>query len=382
IHGISGTFGEFVSSSRARFYIPPTDANGLPAATADNTVVGPWPNNLLWTQNNPGTEKDYALFGQVYWQFLRQFTLTLGARQYWLQQSTDYTANGFMNFGSTPSSPQSNSQHGLDPKVALSYQASKSTMLYVSAAKGFRAGNAQANFPGCSSDLPTNVITHVRSDTLWTYEAGAKVQLSDPGMLITADAFRINWSNPQEQLALPCGFYLVVNGGQATIDGGEVEAMGYVTPHLQLRFGIGYEKTDLTDPGELSLVNLTPGSRLMGVPAWTATLGGIYRQPITADVCGFVGGDYSFTGNSESLLNGGSGAIATRPSYLLLNTRLGVDWGESELALNGTNITNAKPNLGDIGYVGYAQFNAAQTVIPQVATLMPATVTLEYSRSF
>lgn len=382
IHGISGTFGEFVSSSRARFYIPPTYANGLVAATADNTVVGPWPNDLLWTQDNPGTEKDYALFGQVYWQFLRRFTLTLGARQYWLQQSTDYTANGFMNFGPTPSSPQSNSQHGLDPKVALSYQASKATMLYVSAAKGFRAGNAQANFPGCSSDLPINDITHLKSDTLWTYEAGAKIQLSDPGLLITADGFRIDWSNLQQQVALPCGFYLDINGGKATIDGGELEAMGYVTPHLQLRLGVGYEKTDLTDPGELSLVGLTSGSRLMEVPAWTGTLGGIYRRPITADVSGFVGADYSFTGNSESLLNGGSGAIATRPSYSLLDARLGVDWGNSELALNGSNITNAKPNLGDIGYVGYAQFNAAETVIPQVATLMPATVTLEYSRSF
>jgi hypothetical protein len=65
-----------------------------------------------------------------------------------------------------------------------------------------------------------------------------------------------------------------------------------------------------------------------------------------------------------------------------VDARIGIDWGQSELSLNGTNLSNAKPNLGDIGYVGYAQYNAAGTVIPQVATLRPATVTVEYSRSF
>lgn len=383
IHGISGTFGLFMANTRALFDIPPTYANGLVAATANNVVVGPWPNDLIWTQHNPGSEKDYALFGQVYWNFLPKFTLTLGARQYWLKQHTDFTANGFMNFGPTPSDPQQNSQNGLDPKVALSYQASKSTMLYMSAAKGFRAGNAQAYAPFCAEpNLPVSDITHLKSDTLWSYEAGAKIQLSNPGLLITADGFHINWNNIQQQVALPCGAYFDINGGRAKINGGEIETMGHLTPRLQVRLGIGYEKTDLTDPGALGLVGLRAGSRLMGVPAWTGTIGGIYRRPITANLSGFVGADYSFTGNSKALLNGGGGAMSTRPSYSLVDARIGVDWGSSELALNGTNLTNAKPNLGDIGYVGYAQYNQAGVVIPQIATMRPATVTLEYSRSF
>jgi iron complex outermembrane receptor protein len=383
VHGVSGTVGFYVSNSRALFDIPPTYATGLVAATSGNTVVGPWPNDLIWTQSDPGSEKDYALFGQVYWKFLPQYTLTLGARQYWLQQHTDYTANGFMNFGPTPSDPQSNSQHGLDPKVALSYQASRSTLLYASAAKGFRAGNAQAYAPFCAApNLPVTDITQLRSDTLWTYEAGAKVQLSNPGLLLTADAFHIDWNNIQQQVALPCGAYFDINGGQAKINGGEFQAMGYLARSLQVRIGIGYEKTDLTDPGALGLVGLTPGSRLMGVPAVTASAGGVYRHPITANVSGFLSADYSYTGNSEAELNGGGGRISTRPSFSLVDARIGVDWGESELALNGTNLGNAKPNLGDIGYIGYAQYDAAGTIMPQVATLRPMTLTVEYSRSF
>ncbi|MBW4050990.1 MAG: TonB-dependent receptor [Proteobacteria bacterium] len=383
VHGVSGTIGWFVSNSRALFSIPATYANGLVAATANNAVVGPWPNDLIWTQSNPGKEKDYALFGQVYWKFLPRFTLTLGARQYWLRQYTNYTANGFMNFGATGSDPQSNSQHGLDPKVALSYQASRSTLLYVSAAKGFRAGNAQAYAPFCAEpNLPVTDITQLRSDTLWTYEGGIKVQLSNPGVLLTADGFHINWNNIQQQVALPCGAYFDINGGQAEIDGGEFQAMGYLMQRLQVRIGIGYEKTDLTKPGALGLVGLAPGSRLMGVPAVTASAGAIYRRPITARVSGFLAANYSYTGNSESELNGGAGRTATRPSFSLVDARIGIDWGRSELSLNGTNLTNARPNLGDIGYVGYAQYNAAGTIISQVATMRPATATVEYSRSF
>ena len=92
--------------------------------------------------------------------------------------------------------------------------------------------------------------------------------------------------------------------------------------------------------------------------------------------------DYSYTGNSISLLVGGGGAEATRAGFLprqpaLRRLTRAVGAG----ARTSTIVFNAKPNLGDIGYIGYAQFNAAGTVIPQVATLQPLTVTLQYTKS-
>lgn len=389
-HNLSGTLGLYYSNTHTRFTIPPTYASGLnsPGTTscsfgspaAPCTVLSPaWPNDEIWQQTNPGTEEDKSIFGEVYYKFFKIFTLTLGGRQYWLNQSTDYTADGFLNGGPTPSQPETNSQSGFNPKIALSAQVSDSTMIYGSASKGFRAGGAQANFPGCSSALPVEAITHVQSDTLWTYEGGIKVQL--PGMLLTADGYHINWSNLQQQVALPCGFYVQVNGKSARIDGGEIEASGRIVQGLQYRLGLGYESTDITDPGVLSLY-VNPGSRISGVPAFTASAGLVYTQPLTSATDGFVSADYSYTGNSVSLLVGGGGAQATRPGFSLVNARLGVDHGESELSVNFHNITNAKPNLGDIGYVGYAQYSAVGQVIPQVATLQPFTVTLQYTKSF
>ena len=392
IHNISGTFGLYYSNTHTRFTIPATYANGLSAPGTTSCSFGPpctvtspaWPNDEIWTQTNPGTEEDKSIFGEVYWKFLDKWTLTLGGRQYWLNQSTDYTADGFLNGGPSPSSPQSNSQSGFNPKFALQLQATEATMVYASASKGFRAGGAQANFPGCSSNIPVEDVTHIKSDTLWTYELGTKVQTSN--VLVSAAAYDIEWSDLQQQAALPCGFYLQVNGNKARIRGGEIEANGRLTQELQFRAGIGIAKSDITDPGNLALVGqngnpgIQPGTRISGVPDFTAFVGAVYTHSLSSDTEGFTTADYSYTGNSTSLLVGGAGNVATRPGYGLVNLRFGVDRGQNELSLNFRNLFNVKPNLGDIGYIGYAQFSQAGTLIPQVATLQPLTVTLQYTK--
>ena len=126
-----------------------------------------------------------------------------------------------------------------------------------------------------------------------------------------------------------------------------------------------------------------PGTQIEGVPAWTASVGGIYTRTLTPELDGFISADYSYTGNSISLLNGGNGLIGSRPPYSLANLRFGVQHDKQELSLNFHNLGNAKPNLGDIGYVGYAQYEPNRTTpIPQVATLQPFTVILQYKNNF
>ena len=280
VHNWSGTFGLFYSNTHTRFTIPPTFAGGLdsPATTAcafGGPCVSPaWPNDEIWTQTNPGTEEDKSIFGEAYWKFAPQWTLTLGGRQYWLNQTTDYTA------------------------------------------------------------------------------------------------------------ALVCGFYAQVNGNKARVRGAELEASGRLMPGLQFRLGLGYEDTVMTDPGNLALFGVTPGTRVSGVPDFTGSAGLVYTQSLTTDTQGFVSADYSYQGNAISLLVGGGGTEATRPGFSLVNLRFGVDRGDTEVSLNVHNVFNAKPNLGDIGYIGYAQLNAAGGVIPQVATLQPLTVLLQVSKSF
>ena len=397
INNWSGTFGVFYSNTHSRFTIPETDSIGMdqpgtsscefgplppPCTAASPVYMSPaWTSPEIWTQTNPGTEEDKSIFGEAYWKFAPQWTLTLGGRQYWLNQTTDYTADGFLNGGPTPSQPQSNSESGFNPKVALAWQVDDNTMTYASASKGFRAGGAQANFPGCTlPSLSADAITHIRSDTLWTYEVGAKSQL--PAMLLSGAVYDIEWKDVQQQVALACGFYAQVNGNKARVRGAELEASGRLGQGLQFRLGLGYEDTDMTDPGNLALFGVLPGTRIAGVPAFTGSAGLVYTHPLTAEAQGFVSADYSYQGNAISLLVGGGGVEPTRAGFSIVNLRFGVDRGDTELSLNVHNLFNAKPNLGDIGYIGYAQLNAAGVVIPQVATMLPLTVTLQLSKSF
>lgn len=383
IHRLSGTFGIFYSNAHAIFSVPAIYASGLVAATAGNTVAGPAPSDLLWMQSNPGMQEDASIFGELYYQLFQPLTVTLGARQYWLRQAADYTADGFLNLGATPSDPQHNSEKGFDPKYVLSYQQSDRAEFYLSAAKGFRAGGAQAYAPFCTlPDLPIEDITNVKSDTLWSFEAGSKLHLADPDVLMTMAVYHIDWSNLQQQIALPCGAYFEVNGKAAEISGAESEIVGHLTPGLEVRLGAGYEQTSITEPGALASAGVFAGSRISGVPTWTATVGAAYHRVLIGETAGFIAADYSYTGDSISLLNGGARTIATRPSYSLLNFRFGLDRRATELSINVRNLTNARPNLGDIGYIGYAQHDANDVVIPQVATLQPLTVVVEIRQSF
>jgi iron complex outermembrane receptor protein len=387
VHNLSGTFGAFYSMARSLFYIPPINADGLVAATANNTVVGPWADDLLWVSAGYSRQKDASIYSQLDYKFLDKFDLTLGARQYWLWQSSDGYAGGFQDFSPThASAPGSNNESGLNPKLALAYQATASTMLYASASEGFRAGNDTAHSTAplvCTAPgLTREDIEHLKADTVWSYELGTKVQLSNPDILISADAFHIDWHNPQQELGLPCGSYFQVNGKKATINGGELDISGHLTSALTVRLGAGYEKTAMTQPGVLFYGGVQPGSRLAGVPAFNATVGGVYTREITDNVEGFVSADYSYTGNAVSTIVGGGGLQNIRPGYSLVNLRFGADMGKSELSLNIHNLTNEKPNLGDIGYVGYGTYSNSGVIIPSVATLQTTTVTVQYRRKF
>jgi iron complex outermembrane recepter protein len=170
-----------------------------------------------------------------------------------------------------------------------------------------------------------------------------------------------------------------LNGGKARVRGAEFEASGRLAPGLNFRLGLGYEDTDINEPGNLGLVGVTSGTRVSGVPAFTGSAGFVYSHPLGADTQGFASADYSYQGNSISLLVGGGGAEATRAGFGLVNLRFGVDHGDMEYSLNFRNLFSAKPNLGDIGY---AQYDAGGNVIPQVATLPPLTLMFQVTKSF
>jgi iron complex outermembrane receptor protein len=378
VWGLSGTVGVFYSLAHQGFDIPPIYGAGLAQS-------GAWPNNLLWQSSLPTTDQDVALFGELYYRFLDRFTLTLGARQYWLNQRASFHVDGFQNGGLTEAPDSTSREAGISPKFALDYRLGDAASLYASASEGFRAGGAQLAPISLCDPLPFGLsaadFAHFKSDTVWSYEAGTKGQLADPGLLLTASGYHIDWSDIQQQIYLPnCGFLFQGNAGAAAINGGELELSGHILPPLELSLGLGYTDATITKQGE---TGQPVGSRVYQVPKWSATTGVTWRQELTDEITGFVSADLSYVGDSISA-NSFPGLNLTRPAYTLADVRLGVEWGKSELALALHNLTDAKPNLGDLSYIGYEAHEGsfAGPPIPQVATLQPFTVVLQYRRAF
>ncbi len=375
VDGWSGTVGLMYSKHKAQFGIDDIYAQ------LGATVGTP---SLIWRQLDTNTQQDAALFGELYYQFADKFTLTAGLRHYWLRQQD---ALGFAFLSTNFSSNNDNRTSGNSPKLALAYQRDPGTLLYASAAKGFRQGNAQfdASGFGCDASLaklgqtPAS-MTKIDPDGVWSYEAGAKLELPDPGLLLSAALFRINWDHIQQPLFLQsCGFYMQGNAGAARIDGLELEAVGRLTPSLKLRAGLGYADARITEGGN---TGQEAGSQVFQVPRLTASLSLVYSRQLSEALRGFAVFEASHVGSSLSA-NSGAELRLERAAYQLLGMRLGVAWQHSELALGIKNLGNARPNLGDIGYVGYQRYVPGTTTpVPQVATLPPRAFSLQYSSAF
>ena len=93
----------------------------------------------------------------------------------------------------------------MTPKFGAQYQIDDSNMLYVTAAKGFRAGgvNGRLSQGICGTALASYGLTAAdtpptyKSDSVWSYEAGGKFRLFGNRMQLNGSVYRIDWSNVQ-----------------------------------------------------------------------------------------------------------------------------------------------------------------------------------------
>lgn len=349
--GLSGIVGAF--------YQYRTQDAGVPGIYTQELADAGFDPPYLVDARGDQTEDNAAIFGEIYYEILPKLTVTLGLRQYWIEQSTDAsTDTGFLfgpegNFNPALRSKQS----GLAPKAVLSYEVGDSGNIYASAAKGFRVGGSQLAVPDfCAADLaalglPQGGLAEYDSDTLWSYEVGAKGRLADGRVTASVAAFQIDWSDIQQTAWLPgCGWPLITNAGKARIRGGEVEisATPFDNVPLSVQVGAGYTDAVLRDPGVLPQAPNTP---LGQVPEWTGTISGYYETPINDGVSLFVAADYNYT-DSVAVPDGNGGFYERKP-FNLVNGNIGISFGRSKLMVYGKNLLDKRLNFGDQPSAGF-----------------------------
>lgn len=224
----------------------------------------------------------YSLFGQADYAITDQLTVTGGLR--WTRDEKDWDLNIDYFFAPVPSENivDSITENSWTPKIGLDYAVNEDTLLFVSAAKGFKAGG----FNGINIFDTSVAQSNYGAETNWTYEAGIKTEMFNNRFRLNANYFhnRISDITLNAQVLVNGNLtFPVQNAGAATIQGIELEA----TAALFDGFNV-FTTVTLLD-GEFR--DLDPTS----APANSLTAFGVAAQtPQTADYAFAVGFDYTY----------------------------------------------------------------------------------------
>ena len=258
--------------------------------------------------------------------------------------------NGGANSGSVTQSP-------ITPKFELQYNLTPDDLVYIQASKGFRPGGVNP-LPAvgiCGQALsvyglqPTDLPQTYNSDSVWAYEAGAKVRLWENRVQLNGSVYRIDWQNPQVTLSpgFNCGLVSTYNAGSARSQGFEIEAQARPIRNLTLNgsFGYGISKYTSTTIGVVgrtgtNLVVAFNGQKQPLAP-YTISLGGRYDLDINAQTRGYVRADWRYSAAYDNTVFGigqFSPDVNRVPAIPNTNVRVGVEYKAFDVNLFVNNL--------------------------------------------
>jgi iron complex outermembrane recepter protein len=304
-------------------------------------------------------DKQLALYGQADYEIVHNLKLTAGLRI----AKVDFFGDSFYEYpafvGPPVTTVASASEHPVTPKVGLSYKVSDDDLLYASAAKGYRIGGINTGLPpSCGPTLsalgyPNGVPPTYSSDSVWSYELGAKTSLWNHRLQIDASVYYIDWKNIQQNLYMPdCGFQFTANLTDAVSRGADIDVRLRATENLTLGLTVGYDDAEYTKTVAGSSGNVvTNGDRLPGAP-WIVSASGEYEFPTFAQRQPYLRVDYqlSTAWTGQQPIQDPANVIydPTIPSYgdtRALSARAGVRWGGFDVSFYGQNLLNNHPLL-------------------------------------
>lgn len=299
-------------------------------------------NNLIFEKENEVEKvEEYAVFGQVTWEFIENFELALGGRWYHYQRDR-FTPDTFGAFG-FPQRSTGAEESGALPTVSLRYTPNDDMMLYSRYAEGFRPGFGFATvFPDlCDAELSRlgidadSGVGQVDPDSIETWELGAKTALLDNRVTVNGAIYRTDWQDIHTRVGLNCGFSLDQNAGTAEINGAELEVKA-VFGGLDLSMSLGYTDAKFTE--SVPAIGALNGNPLPEVPEWIFGLVAQYGfQALGGNA--YVRGDYSYT--DEALLKVARTSpldAVDKPSIELFGARFGVDYEDWSFAIYSKNL--------------------------------------------
>jgi outer membrane receptor protein involved in Fe transport len=282
--------------------------------------------------------EEFAGFANATVHFARQFDLDLGGRYSHNKQSAHQVSDGILAGGFNDFPVAHSSEDVFTYSVAPKFKLNDHTTFYARVAKGFRPGGPNVLPPGAPPEVPT--LYH--SDSVVSWEAGAKAETADHRFSIDAAAFHINWTDIQ-LFAVVNNFGVNVNGSSAKSDGIEFTATAQPIRGLALSANGAYTNARLTGDTP-DVVGGRDGDQLPFTPKFSLGLNGDYSWNL-GDARPHVGA--SFRHLSAQTANYDADFVAAfghqrhiRP-YQVVDLNAGVTFGRFDLEAYIKNVGNS-----------------------------------------
>jgi iron complex outermembrane recepter protein len=327
-------------------------------------------------------DSDLAAFGDATLRLSRRWRVSLGARLARTKTDSSGSATGFANPVPVPFyRAATDSGALLAPRFAVSYETYKGDLLYMTAAKGFRAGGV--NVPQCGAP-PSYAPDYVSS-----YEVGTKNSVFSNRLRLTASIFYAQWSHIQEltSTTTSCFVDYTSNLGTAVSRGFDLTADSLLGERTHVGLTVGYLDAHYTNSvkvgGDVIVATGVVVGALPSVPApWSLVLNVEYRLPMGVGTTAYAGASaIVHSHNPGPYLEGdpqspsyNSTAFAD-PATKVLNLNLGVLRHQLDLKVSLINLLNSQPLLQH-------DSDASGSSLQYAHTFRPRTIALSASQRF
>jgi iron complex outermembrane recepter protein len=200
----------------------------------------------------------------------------------------------------------------VSPQVAMAYRFQSDRMLYLSAARGFKAG-------GFNPASPPGSEAYDEEHT-WNIEGGVKTSWAGGRVTANAAVFLTDWSDLQLNVPnpfVPAQFY-IGNVGGATSRGVEFELNARPGAGIDLFSAIGVTRARFDDGTTSGGVDVS-GNVLPYTPEYTVTVGAQLSRPLSARVTVYGRGEVAASGAFQYEASN----QAAQDAYALANFRAG-----------------------------------------------------------
>jgi outer membrane receptor protein involved in Fe transport len=317
------------------------------------------PGNHALAQNLGTTDDQKAIFGQADYELFKGLKLTAGIRVAQVDVALFRTAIGPIAGGAASFSTKS-SERPVTPKFGISYQATDDALVYASASKGYRIGGIngpQLSF--CDSTLAAiglkSTPVAYNSDSLWSYEAGAKSKFMDGRLNIAASGFDIEWQNIQQLVNIAaCKGSFIVNVGSARSTGFDLATDFRVNPNLKVGGSVGYADARITQdftgpvgPGGAPAFFAQKGQKIGGPPL-TGTVYADYERSIGEGRQAYLHVDYQHVSQGPAIdfkIFGTDPLLRPSDSYEQIDLRVGVRFRGIDVSAFASNLLDQAPLL-------------------------------------